>query len=311
MSRLWAVTSYFNPAGYRRRLQNYRTFRKRLSVPLVAVELAYGPTFELTKDDADVLIQLRGRDVLWQKERLLNVALQSVPADCDRIAWLDCDIVFDNPNWAQSTQRLLDEFPLVQLFSNRINVDRDANHEALDAAPVLFAAEALAYKVARGAAEADDFRVVGAMVSRRTSTGLGWAARRDVLGAGGLYDACIVGNGDRVMACAAYGRFADGIAAAQMDDRRAAHYLAWAEPHFARVRGRVGCLEGRMFHLWHGSYAERFTALRHQRTKEFGFDPFTDIAPDANGCWRWNSDKPVMHEWVRQYFESRNEDGDR
>ena len=64
---LWAITSYFNPIGYRRRPANYRLFRERLNVPLVTVELAYGPDFELTQSDADILVQLRGEDVLWQK----------------------------------------------------------------------------------------------------------------------------------------------------------------------------------------------------------------------------------------------------
>ncbi len=30
---LWAITCYFNPIGYRRKLANYRLFRHRLSVP--------------------------------------------------------------------------------------------------------------------------------------------------------------------------------------------------------------------------------------------------------------------------------------
>ena len=40
-ANLWAITCYFNPVGYRRRLENYRMFRQRLKVPLVAVELSF------------------------------------------------------------------------------------------------------------------------------------------------------------------------------------------------------------------------------------------------------------------------------
>ena len=49
-SRLWAITSYFNPVGYQRRLENYRIFRQRLTVPLVTVELSFAPVFELAKE---------------------------------------------------------------------------------------------------------------------------------------------------------------------------------------------------------------------------------------------------------------------
>ena len=95
MSDLWTITSYFNPVRYARKLENYRAFRRRLNVPLVAVELFYDSKPELTKSDADILIQISGRDVLWQKERLLSIALRSVPDHCDKVAWLDCDLLFD------------------------------------------------------------------------------------------------------------------------------------------------------------------------------------------------------------------------
>src|SRR6266508_5447152 len=114
---LWAISCYFNPAAYRRRLANYRVFRERLSVPLVAVELAYHPNFELDEKDAEILVQLRGRDIMWQKERLLNVALQAVPSSCRKVAWLDCDVIFEADDWAERTSLLLDRFPMVQPFN--------------------------------------------------------------------------------------------------------------------------------------------------------------------------------------------------
>ena len=91
---MWAITSYFNPVGFKRRLSNYRVFRANLAVPLVTVELSFDGRFELTDDDADILIQLSGGAVLWQKERLLNIAIQSVPKNAKNIAWLDCDVIF-------------------------------------------------------------------------------------------------------------------------------------------------------------------------------------------------------------------------
>ena len=75
----WAITCYFNPIGYRRRLENYRVFRQRLKLPLVAVELSFDKRFELAAGDAEILVQVHSPSILWQKERLLNVALKSVP----------------------------------------------------------------------------------------------------------------------------------------------------------------------------------------------------------------------------------------
>jgi hypothetical protein len=86
--RLWAITCYFNPCGYRRRAINYRTFWRHLQIPLLTVELSFDGRFELQEHDADRLIQLRAADVMWQKERLLNVGIRALPAECDRVAWI-------------------------------------------------------------------------------------------------------------------------------------------------------------------------------------------------------------------------------
>ena len=42
----WAITSYFNPGGFKSRLQNYKTFRKHLNIPLIAVSNGLLDTIE-------------------------------------------------------------------------------------------------------------------------------------------------------------------------------------------------------------------------------------------------------------------------
>ena len=118
-ARLWAVTCFFNPQGYRRRVANFREFRARLAAPLIAVELAFDREFTLSDSDAERVVRVRGGDVMWQKERLLNVAIERVPVSCTKIAWLDCDIVFGSPAWVGQAVRALDEFALVHLFQDR------------------------------------------------------------------------------------------------------------------------------------------------------------------------------------------------
>src|SRR5687767_13303236 len=122
---LWAITSYFNPLKYRRRRENYRVFRDNLAVPLVTVELSFNGKFQLGYDDAEILIQLHGGDVMWQKERMLNIALQSVPTDCESIAWVDCDVVFDSPEWAERARRALDRYALIHLYREIYNIPRN------------------------------------------------------------------------------------------------------------------------------------------------------------------------------------------
>ena len=40
-----------------------------------------------------------------------------------------------------------------------------------------------------------------------------------------------------------------------------------------------------------------------------GFDPDVDLRVDPSGAYRWASDKPVLHEICRRYFDERKEDG--
>ena len=105
-------------------------FRRQLGLPLVAVELAYGAEFELRDGDAEILVRLRGRDVMWQKERLLNVALRALPSSCSRIVWLDCDVLFEDDDWPDRLDSLLDAHPLVQAFSRVHHLAADARRGA-------------------------------------------------------------------------------------------------------------------------------------------------------------------------------------
>src|SRR5262245_43635098 len=114
---LWAITAYFDPLGTGSRLHAYREFRRRLTVPLVAVELSYNGACDLEPGDAALLIRLEGGSVLWQKECLLNVALRALPEQCDAVAWCDCDIVFEREDWARVAREALSECALLQPFS--------------------------------------------------------------------------------------------------------------------------------------------------------------------------------------------------
>ena len=307
---LWAITSYFHPAGHKSRLANYRTFRKHLPVPLVTVELPFEGPFELQPGDADILVQLTGGDAMWQKERLLNIALRHLPAGCDAVAWLDCDIIFAADDWAERARAALNEFPLVHLFSEVCMLKRGARSDSSGWSPVKMVIPGVGRSITRGGLKPDDMRVSNRVTGWRPPQGFAWASPRALLDRHGLYDARVGGGGDRAILCAALGQFDYCVNSHSMNDRSVEHYRAWGDRFHAEVRGKIGSIDGRIFHLWHGSIESRRYLERHRALAKYGFDPFTDIALDGNGCWRWNSDKPGLHEYMRSYFASRNEDED-
>ena len=306
---VWAITTYFNPVGYRTRLKNYRIFRQRLAVPLLTVELSYGPDFELGERDADVLVQIRGSDVLWQKERLLNLALASLPDECETIAWLDCDVVLTRPDWPRAAAQLLADVPLVQLFHERYNLPAETLPEQMASPALLPSGHAVAYQLAHRRVAAEVVGEPSCATRWGVALGLAWAARRSLLEAHGFYDAGVLGGGDRALACAAFAQF-DGLRESWCaNPSQSAHFLDWARPFHAAVRGGVGCVEGAVFHLWHGRREDRRYLERYAGFRAFDFDPRRDIAVAASGCWRWNTSKPDMHRYVRDYFHGRREDG--
>lgn len=303
---MWAITSYYNPARYKRRLANYRTFRANLRVPLVAVELSFDGRFELAKDDADILIQISGGAVLWQKERLLNLATKALPPDVRDIAWLDCDIVFEQADWSRAAQERLVGANIVQLFSELVDFGPDDVQPNAGRA-LRPTGQGIVSALGAGAAELGAAAETWQSI-RAFPTGVAWAARRDVLDRHGLYDALIAGGGDLAMVHAMYGAFDIEAQLHCLDSVRRAHYLGWARPFHRAIGEKIATLPGRVYHLWHGAFANRRNRERHRLLAEFDFDPAADLVIGANGAWQWARPRRDLENFLTNYFLSRNED---
>ena len=276
----WAITSYFNPLQYQHRLINYRIFRDRLQIPLITVELGYGPNFELQPGDAEILVQLRGGSVMWQKERLLNIALGSLPIECAKVAWLDCDIIFDAPDWPEIVSSLLDRFMLVQPFTYlyrtpkewRPTYEQSSKSEVRSSSPFLMAS-GMPKEICLGRWSEEI----------KSAPGCAWATHRELLERHQLYDSCVVGGGDSAILRAAYGYFDEAIRFQHMNEERREHYCVWASKFYDAVHGSVTFAPGNLFHLWHGAQGNRRYRERFQEFSQFEFDPIKDITVDGGG----------------------------
>jgi len=302
--RVWAITAYFDPIGTGRRLAPYREFRSRLHVPLITAELMFQDGFELGPDDADILIKARGGAILWQKERLLNLALKALPQDCEAVAWLDSDVIFQDPEWAARAHRLLDEFSLVQPFSRVYHLGKDDPPKVPSNERSAKGFDSVVFCAAGGRLPDASFGTHGLSQKIGYAPGMAWVARRETLERHGFYDAAIIGTGDKLIFGAACGRYEDAACALQMNPRQRQHYHAWAKPFYETVAGRLTYLDGHILHLWHGDLDKRRYVQRLDGFRRYGFDPDSDLALTPGGAWRWNSDKPELHAHVRKYFES-------
>jgi len=273
------------------------------------VELSFEGGFELRPGDADILVQIRGGDIMWQKERLLNIGMKRVPGECRKIAWVDSDVLFADAGWPERASEALEEVSLLHLFQECSDLPRDATPEKPGGDVMGTPAPSMVYRMIAEGIAPESLLLRHPRAERTATNGLAWASRREVLEAHGFYDACILGSGDRAILSAALGRFECCTRGLQMNGRREAHYLAWARPYFETVGGRIGYIPGRVFHLWHGEISDRRYGDRDRGLAALDFDPIGDIALAPEGAWRWSSNKRDLHAFVRHYFASRNEDG--
>jgi len=312
--RFWIVTTYYNPCAYRSRLENYRHFRRGVSAPLLTIELTRPGGFELTADDATRLVQIESDDVMWQKERLINVALDHLPPQCEELAWVDCDVLFESDAWVEEASRALKTYPLVQCFTRMRYLPQDARLSEPFAEQTYLTRPSLGARLRQGedVFSANPTSLADAIrhgVSWSCAAGAAWSMRRDILARVGLYDAMIVGGGDGALAHAALGEQDRLLRIFRFSSAHAEHYRAWASKFHTIAKDGIGVVAGDLYHLWHGSLRDRKYSLRQAILRRCAFDPNVDIGVAESGCWRWNSDKPALHRAIADFFARRREDG--
>jgi hypothetical protein len=296
---LWIVTCYFNPLSYATRLDNYLRFKApfaRCEARFITVECAFeNQPFVLPGRN---VIRMRARDVMWQKERLLNLAISGLPSECRKVTWLDCDILFQNPDWLVQTSRLLDRVPLVQPFEKIVYPDKGNSFYSSDS-PSFTKGFAVSF------ASAPTQQIVGNFEGHGHS-GFAWAARREVFMKIGLYEACVAGDGDHMIAHAACGDWDNPCVVhtlVGLDHRE--HFREWAREFYKGAQAQIDYVPGTIIHLWHGDGRRK----RFVKAQTNDFDPRIDIRIGPTGALEWNSDKPELHQAIKRYFVGRKEDG--
>lgn len=295
-SSLAVCAAFFNPAKYKRLITNYRRFRDKLDRQNVnpwIVEIAFGND-EFVLPTAEVALQLRSNSTLWQKEAALNVMFRSLPEHFDKVAWIDADLIFEDDDWLHRVARALDQFPVVQCFS-------EASLSGSDGAATFPARSSLA----RALAERHPYRSNFGF----SHPGFAWAARRGWLMSGGLFEDHVTGGSDALMAIA--------------------WLNLWDHPHLRRLNSSLtqslkrwrrnfedggadvglGFVDGRIQHLWHGEEKDRLYAERLGYLTCHDFSPDADLVRNESGLLEWADSDCGLSQQVEDYFRLRKDDG--
>lgn len=318
---LAVVSCFFNPGGSARRISNFHAYLSSMrnsGVRCLVVELAFGNNeFRIDHDD---VIRLRSNDVLWHKERLLNIGISQLLSEGYRkIAWLDGDIVFKDAHWPLEIANRLEHANLCQVFET-IGI------QTHDSGPPIVAPSAVKYFRETGQLYQQPARRGLSMLSgvlKGGQSGFGWAARAEVLAQVPLFEGAVVGGGDKLMYVAS---LSDDYSASQFQDlsqskfacsacghrNRSEPYRAqlldWAQRWSAAVDRKVDYARLHLEDMFHGKRDDRGYMTRHDILYRNEFDPVHDLVRDASGCLAWARDKGALKREVEAYFLSRRED---
>src|ERR1700752_721047 len=297
--QLYIITTIYNPKQYQSLYLLYQQFSRSLEiydhVTLYTVELAYGKSpFKVTKSSNPHHIQLRTDHELWHKENLINIGVSNLPNDWERLAILDADIRFVDPNWVDNTIEALRHYPIVQMFSE--SIDLSCHHTLIQK----FNGFVYAKHILNDVEKLD-----------RTLTGHAWAYNRNAYEKiNGVFEYAIVGGGDYYMCHSLFGDVKEGledrIGEACPEFRNM--LLKWESNAFNKIKGNVGHLSGLILHYWHGRKSSRGYSTRHRHLYDNDYNPRLDLRKTSSGLLELTDHNPKLTSGLRDYFTSRNED---
>lgn len=280
---LRCITCYFNINNSIKVKENFIEFRKKFNAPLSVVELAFDDQ-PFWIDDS---IKIRGNksNLMWQKERLINIGIESLPSKVDKVAWIDSDIIFEDLNWFKKTENALDNVPVAQLFSSVY--EENASGDPVN--------NGTGYAYQKKQQYFDNPKY-----------GLAWAANRSVI-PNGINDFSIVGLSDIYQVLEWSGEW-DSYYYRLMTNKHRKELFEKGFSNFILVKDEIGFIPGRIKHLPHGSLKNRNYTNNQTILQTYDFSIEEDIHLDENNLWQWKSNKIELQSSVANIFYTRGED---
>lgn len=300
MDTLHVVTAIANPIRWQSRNRLYRQFEQHMldsGVQLTVVECAYGERpHEFAGNPHITHVPVRAHSLLWVKENLLNIGFAHLPQDWRYAAWIDADVTFRKPDWAAETVQALQQYDIVQPWSDcydlgpnddHLHVHRSFCRQVHDGAPV-----------GRGGYGNYTF----------AHPGYAWAATRRALNLlGGMIETAALGAADHHMALALLGRVRESVPNGLTDG-----YLRplkrWEARALQHIAGNIGYVPGTIEHDWHGAKLKRAYVDRWSTLTRNSFDPDTDLIRNTWGVFELAGNKPQLRIEIDHYFRARDED---
>lgn len=281
---IYVIIPYENPGNYATRerlfVEAVDRFLAYPGVRVVTVELSYpGQCLVRLARPRVHRCCVRGTDVMFHKENLINIGMRTLPPG-SKFAWVDADVALVRPDWVAATERALDRYKVVQLFS--FAQDLDPSYVPFTPLP--------------GA-------VVNCMVNEYkpgiVCWGFAWASTLGIVTE--LPDTAVLNGGDEWFGrlCLGLGVSPDKFPITRLKERPRCYSY------------EVGFVPGLCLHYWHGS--RKFRQGLPSELQPHALQTFGDISgwlqENKDGVYEFREDVPTeLREKLRQYFQARQED---
>lgn len=299
---LHVITAVSNPVRWKSRISLYREFERHMlesGVQLTVVECAFGDRpFECAGTPGVQHVGVRARTLVWTKENLLNLGIART--DGKYIATIDADVRFRKANWAAETVHALQQWPVVQPWSDCYDLGPNDDHLLTHRSFCRLVHDGR--PLVQGPNAKDGPYQFG-------HPGYAWAWTRQALEwLGGLVETAALGAADHHMAMALVGRVADSIPGALQHTAYSAPLMRWQADAMRHICGNIGYVPGTIEHAWHGPKDKRFYVDRWQILERWRFDPVTDLKRNTWGVLELSGNKPGLRDDLNRYFRARDED---
>lgn len=317
----WFVGVVNNPLGYKARYNLYWNFVRHvledLGANLLIVEGVYGHrrfvvTHKPPLDPSRMrYVKARAKSVLWHKENLVNLGIAALPPDCGYVTLVDVDLTFKRRDGGPRSSIVdlitdtLQRYPVAQTWVHG-NLLGPGEKNILGNVSS-FGARYVAWRE-RGEGLDGSSKKVHPNVTKKWHPGFAWSYRMDVLKAlGGVFEAAVIGGGDRFMACSLI-----GLANTECPDempkglhRAVEEWQARADPI---VHANVGVVPLDIEHHFHGFKKDRNYRQRQAVLLRHEFDPAADLWHNKFGMLELAGNKEGLQEDILEYFRGRHED---
>ncbi|KAF2511510.1 hypothetical protein EYY60_08760 [Flavobacterium zhairuonense] len=209
---------------------------------------------------------------------------------------MDADVVFTNENWIIDGVKQLQTKTIIQPFEYAVFLEKDEIRPsfAMDKIRESYLPNAINKKVWRSfsANFATTQYWKNENYNKHGHVGFAWGAQREILDAVPLFDKALIGGADYIIAHAAAGLLFNSN---EISSNNVSEEVLWSFSFHKITEGKIGFVEGDLYHIWHGDLEKR----QYKRRLEYSSKIKEIKDRDENGLFITNKADDAF---IKNYF---------